>query len=487
MLSRTGLTSTTSAAPNAGRAPSASIPEQRRGASERAPLLALRRLFRIVGADRALTFAAMENVSAIVMGVVTALLVATRFSSVLQGYYYSFIGLAIVPTVVEFGLGQTLIQFASHERSRFKLDRYGNLVGEAEALSRLASLGRIGARWYGLGAPAISLLLIAIGYIFFGSTAEYQVAWRRPWISLCVMSGLNYSILPAFYLLQGCNEVAGFWYYRLILRILGGVVVWVVILLGGGLWCLPALMLGTFVWSISFLVRHYRTFVVALMAPPKSVRFDWRADIWPLQRLIAVTWSSDYLAGALLVPVLFRVCGPILAGQMGLTRTMAQVVIAVSTSWVTTKAPGFGILAAQRKLAELKALFRKSMVMSILTAVAGAVAAWILTYYLYSSGRPLAHRLLPSGATALFMSAAVLECVLADLVFYLRAQKREPLAAAYAVCRPLAIVFSALLAARFGALGAALGYFVAVGVLQFPFSIFIFQAQAGIAQSSSRG
>jgi hypothetical protein len=48
-------------------------------------------------------------------------------------------------------------------------------------------------------------------------------------------------------------------------------------------------------------------------------------------------------------------------------------------------------------------------------------------------------------------------------------------------------VFSALLAARFGALGAALGYFVAVGVLQFPFSIFIFQAQAGIAQSSSRG
>ncbi len=484
MLSRTGLTSLTSSAQDADGVPSAGIPEPRPGASERARLLELRRLFRMVGADRALTFAAMENVSAIVIGAFTALLVATRFSSVVQGYYYSFTGLAIVPTVVEFGLGQALIQFASHEKSRFKLDKNGNLVGEWEALSRLASLGRIGARWYGLGAPVITLLLVAIGYIFFGSTAEYQVAWRGPWISLCVMSGLNYSILPAFYLLQGCNEVAEFWYYRLILRIFGGVVAWVVILLGGGLWCLPALMLCTFVWSIWFLVRHYRSFVAALMAPPKSVRFNWRADLWPLQRLIAVTWSSDYLAGALLVPVLFRVCGPIIAGQMGLTRTMALIVIALSTSWVTTKAPGFGILAAQRKLAELKALFRKSIAMSILTAVTGATAAWTLTYYLHSSGRPLAHRLLPSGATALFMSAAVLECVLADLVLYLRAQKREPLAAGYAVCRPLAIVFSALFAARFGGLGAALGYFVAVGVLQFPWSIFVFQVQAGTAQSS---
>src|ERR1700730_8781207 len=74
----------------------------------------LRQLLAGIGADRALSYAAMENVVAIAMGAVTAVLVATRFTRVMQGYYYSFAGLAIIPTVAELGLGQALIQFASH-------------------------------------------------------------------------------------------------------------------------------------------------------------------------------------------------------------------------------------------------------------------------------------------------------------------------------------------------------------------------------------
>ena len=50
------------------------------------------------------------------------------------------------------------------------------------------------------------------------------------------------------------------------------------------------------------------------------------------------------------VPVLFKYHGPLLAGQMGMTWSLVVILGLVSSSWLSPKAPVFGILIAKKSM-----------------------------------------------------------------------------------------------------------------------------------------
>lgn len=424
--------------------------------------------------DRATFFAALGNITSLGIGPVTAVLVATHFSPELQGYYYTFGSLIALQFLIELGFGQAIIQFASHEWAKLNIGKNGRIYGDSVALSRLISLGHISFKWYGLCSGLVILTLVPGGYLFFHQSTDAGITWMWPWVTACIAIALNLLIMPIFYLLQGCNEVSPYWFYRLIQQLIYAFALWLSIILGGDLWTWSISMVCCITWSIGFLLNRYRGFLASFHSLATEARISWRREIWPIQWKIAISWLTAYLTTFFFAPILFKFSGAIVAGQMGITASLNSVLLAISSNWVATKAPYFGILISRRKYRELDDLFRKNFFKSLLTICFGAAIIWMMVYLLYKHQHFLSSRILPPLPTALFILATAFNSITANLSIYLRAHKEEPLAKTYLISAFLCIGFSILLGSRLGAVGITAAYLGTVLLFQLPSSLHTF-------------
>ncbi len=432
----------------------------------------LRILVQRAGLDRAVLCGVLARIWGVVTGPVTLLLIASHFTAVVQGYYYTFGSLLALQVFAELGLGQVIIQFASHEWSRLDLDRRGRIIGEPDALSRLVSLGRVTFRWYGAAAVLAATLIGLVGYKFFSRSPDPAVGWVAPWFALCLLTGINLYLVPVWSLLEGCNQVSHVYAFRLVQGVVMSVSLWGAIALGAGLWAGPvASALGLLCAGV-YLARRYLAFLGSFFKPATDEQMDWWREIWPMQWRIALSWLSGYFVFSLFTPVLFRYHGPIAAGQMGMTWTLVSALSGISSTWVLTKAPRFGLLIARKQYADLDRLFFRAAAASLALASAGAAAVWLVIYGLYALGHPLASRLLPPVPSALFLIATVLMQVSVPQSTYLRAHKREPFLGLSVVSGVMIGLSTWLLGRWYGATGMAAGY-LAVVALGVPTGTFI--------------
>ena len=137
------------------------------GSMTKVPWLRLARKFAV---DRAVLFALLLRIWTILSGPVTVLLIATKFSPEVQGFYYTFATILALQVFVELGLGVVITQFASHEWAKLRLDEAGNIVGDDHSLSRLVSIARLALKWYGLASIIVAIGLGIGGHLFFSSS-----------------------------------------------------------------------------------------------------------------------------------------------------------------------------------------------------------------------------------------------------------------------------------------------------------------------------
>ena len=412
-------------------------------------------------------------------------LIASCFSPVLQGYYYTFGGVLALRVFVELGLSNVIMQFASHEWSRLRLDSQGRITGESGALSRLVSLGRVAFGWYLLAGIILALAVGIGGYLFFLEAADSGVNWVGPWIALCGLSGINLWFVPVWSLLEGSNQVGAVYAFRLTNAIVTNSATWIAVLMGAGLWAGAASAATGIAWSIVFLYwRHwpfFQVFHTAIMGP----RVSWRYDVWPFQWRIALSWLSGFFIFSLFTPMMFHYHGAIIAGQMGMTWGAVSLLGAMSGVLTGAKVPRFGILIARREYTELDHLFFRVAGASIGVLVLGAIAVWLVTYSLYVLHHPFSTRLLPPLPTGLFLVGQVFMCSSSPLAAYLRAHKREPFLQLSVVSGVLVGLLTWLLGSRFGATGAGLAYFVVSAFFVLPYGVWIWRRSRVAWHSSS--
>jgi hypothetical protein len=228
-------------------------------------------------------------------------------------------------------------------------------------------------------------------------------------------------------------------------------------------------------WSAFFLLRRYPGFVGSFLSPPTGPLFRWRTNVWPVQWRIAISWIGAYFTTSLFAPVLFRLSGPVAAGQMGMTVSLALVLLAVSSNWVVTKGPRFGVLIAQGEYQELDRLFRRSFISSLAVSCLGAVTIVLGVFLLPWFHLPLSARLLPPLPTVLLLSGTVLNSATLGISVYLRAHKREPLAQIYLLTALVVLALALVLGERFGDLGITGGYLGAIAFIQLPLSLLVFR------------
>jgi len=450
----------------------------------------LRRWLNRLEVDRAVFYAIATRGWQFVAGPISILVIATFFSPELQGYFYTFASLMGMQTLVELGLHGVIINVSSHEWSKLGLDPQGRIVGDEQALRRLASLKRFVSRWY-LVVALVFFIVCGIGGGVFLDQPRLdsqplpedsrmlldpivlpRAVWLGPWVCVVALNGLLLWAWAYTAMLEGCNQVVVLHRVRLLQFVTGSFAVWASMAGGLGLWAAVVSVAVRLAWDVWLIAVRYRPFWQSLSHHAEDQTISWRHEIWPLQWKMAALGVSSFLAFSLVTPVMFHYHGTVVAGQMGMTWTILTAIESAAYAWVHVRSPLFGILAARRDWREMDRVFFRLTAISwgfYLLGIVGACAGiWLLNIVPLPLAQRLASRVLPLLPTAVLAVAFLLLHLPRCQTIYVRAHKQDPFLIAGLISHTLIATLVVVLGRQYGPIGAACGLLAVVATVNVP-------------------
>ena len=381
------------------------------------------------GLDRAVVYALATRVWALLSSFVMLALIIRFLSSEEQGYYYTFSAILGAQILFELGLSMVVTQFASHAMAKLSWSANGVLDGDLTEKARMRSLVRLMVKWYATLGVIIIVVLGPAGWLFLShANPATSVHWQLAWSWLIVAAAANLLTLPMLALLEGCGCVAEIARLRFHQSIVGSLIAWTTLLLGGGLLAMSAWNTALAVVAYASLAKRRRHFFRDMLRGGQQAGPDipWKTEIWPFQWRIGLSWTSGYFIFQLFVPMLFAARGAVEAGKMGLSLAIANALLGISISWLNTKAPKFGELIARRDYLQLDRLFARTLRSTLVLQIIGSVTACVGLYLLNVFHIPLGTRLLEPQAFTVLVAATLITYITIAQATYLRAHKEEP-------------------------------------------------------------
>jgi hypothetical protein len=386
-------------------------------------------LRRVIGLDRAVGFSVLARCWSSAAGLVTVALIAHFLSPAEQGYYYTFGSLVALQIVFELGFSFVILQLASHERARVSISGDYEILGDPIAHARLASVIQKSVRWYSGAAVLMAAALLPAGFHFFSTHAHagQTVYWQLPWFVTVLIAALNFQLDPLLSFLEGCGYVSEVARLRFFQSLIGSLLAWTALASHHGLFAPSMMLVGMALGSLAWLSRKRKLLLGLLRHRSGGNRILWSQEVWPFQWRIAVSWLCGYFLFWIFNPVLFAFRGPIEAGQMGMSLSLANAIQAIAVSWVSTKAAPFGRLIAHKEYQQLDQTFFQALRQSFAVSSAGALAAWLGCLYLNFRHARFAARLLDPFSLGILLLYMVVNVLIASQAYYLRAHKQEVL------------------------------------------------------------
>lgn len=383
-----------------------------------------------LGIDYAVFYTLLARAWSVGVGLLTIYFIGRFVSPTLQGYYYTFNSLIALQIFVELGLNFAIVQFASHEMTALTWQADGIINGSALAKRRLQSLMSFALIWFGIAAALMIVIVIPVGMFFFERAPDSDIpssALCLPWTLLVVFTALNLISSSVVALLEGCGQINQTALLRLWQAVLTGSAALIALSQGLALYALVATSGLLLVINLIWLLRHYRRFLIDLIKHSSPLPgMSWRHEIWPFHWKIAVSWVSGYFIFNFLNPLLFASHGPKIAGQLGLSLQIISTLNGTAMVWISTNAPKFGQLIANRQPQALDQLFFRALFTSFSVLFTGLLLTGGVIAYFESIHSPFTQRLLPLPLLGLLG----LVCLANHIVFaeaaYLRAHKQEP-------------------------------------------------------------
>ena len=427
----------------------------------------LTRLKHALGLDGAIAYAISARFWTIVSNIVTVALMLRFLSPVEQGYYFTLLSLVALQVVFELGFSFVILQHAAHERAHLQILPDGTIEGDRTAHARLASILKLTVRWYSRASVALGLVLIPAGIFFFSKnqSASPQVHWMAPWLTTAGASVIAFLFDPLYSFFEGCGEVREIARMRFNQVMLSSACAWTVMFTHHGLYA-PGLNLAMSPLVGGFFLWRRRRFLLGLLHYQTAENtISWRREIFPFQWKIAVSWTCAYFTRQIFTPIVFHYRGPVEAGQIGITISVAGYLSSIALSWMNTKAPTFGLLVAQRKMAQLKGLFSSTLRHS-LTFLFVMSAVFMMVVVLMQRFLPqLAVRITGPGAFLLILVGTVGSVLVQSFAIYLRSFKREPFLWHSIIVTVLTLVLCRLTVVAWGNTGISLAYLVSTGIV----------------------
>lgn len=432
---------------------------------------------RVLGLDGAVAFTSLARAVNIAGSTVTVLLIVRFLTPIEQGYYYTLLSLVALQVVFEMGFSFVVQQLAAHECVHLELHKDGSVSGDPLAHARLASTLQLSVRWYTLAAAAMGLILAPFGAFFFArhaAPAVVQVDWQGPWLLAVAASMAGLWCQPFYSFLDGCGEVRAVAVLRLWQAVAGMALAWIALLLHHGLYSPALVVLGQIAAGLFFLGarRHFLTKLLRHRSCAAAIR--WTSEVWPFQWRIAVACMCSYFTMQVFIPILFALRGPVEAGQMGMSLSIAGYIAGLVLPWITTKATPFGRLVARRQFEGLDRLFLRTLGQALAVFVVIGVAADGGAALLTAVAPRLASRMVSPELFALLVLASGASFVVQSLGVLLRSFKQEPFLAQSIVVASLTLLLAAATAPRWGTTGVTLSYLAVRAGIGLPFAMMIF-------------
>lgn len=392
------------------------------------------------------------------------MVIATRFSKEQQGFYYTIGSLLALQVFFELGLVTVLAQFTSHEFADLSWSEQGGIDGDPVARERLIDLLCKAVKWFAVVAILLVVVLIPAGLVFLSqqSGAASDFSWRLPWVLAVCGTAVNLMIVPFYAVVMGSGDVITVNHREMLGAVVSSVIGWVVIGLHGGVYAVFAVTTGSIIVATTYLVtRKPQLLKLAWQgifgSAVRKHTVSWRGEVWPMQWKIALSWVSGYFLFQLFTPVLFHYHGPVVAGQMGMTLSVSNALLAGCGTWINSRGPEFGKMIAKHQWAELDSMFFRVLRQSVAVVIVGAVAGWLVIHFLQLY-LPVGRRFIPAGHAAGLFAAVCLQIVINGFAVYLRAHKKEPFMWLSVIAALIQGVATWILGMRYSDLGVVMGY-----------------------------
>ena len=409
---------------------------------------------------------ALQKIVQALTGLVTASLVTIYLTPDEQGYFFTMGSLLSSYILLDLGLSNLLIQFSARSFTGLSWNKHEIIdVSGGQKKSNFLDLISWTLRWYSFAGLA-TFLLIPIGFIYFHfAKSTVNVSWQLPWIAIVSSVALSMPAIGLLSILEGAEKIRVTYTLRIAHYLLGAIVAWMLLIQGHGLFAQSMAPLGIAVVVIYWLKRHHGTLLTNHLFNKSN--FNWKLHVWPQQKRVTVSWFSNYLFLHVPVPVVFYFSGAKIAGKMGLSMVVANVVGAIAMSWVTAATPSITKLIAQGDVGEGRALFERSLLTAVFLLLIGGLAVSALM--ILTHGYSFSERILSPGQLILLFLVFALFHGVNALIVYFRAFKKEPLALPSLIATSSIVVIGCFVIPLYSVNGA-------IGLMAIVYSLFSFYA-----------
>lgn len=366
------------------------------------------------------------------------------------------------------GLGQLIQQFISHEWANIEFIPGNELKGNESSINRLASIKQFSIKWFSW-MTFFLLFGLSIGGILFlkysanDSSIDTSI-WLAPWIVICFFKSLQILISPGLTFLEGINEVESVNRFRFRQSVYERTAAWIVIIIGGKLWLFSAGTGVNLIGQFDFMFRKFGKVLKEIFGLKATKNKIWKEEIFPLQWKYAITSISGYLNFTFIVPLIFWFLGPVDAGKFGITWAIITMFWGLSVTLISTKMPGFAMIAAKSDFGKFNRSFRKSAINSAIFLSVLIVIFIVVLFFLEILFPSIAKRFL-NMLPAVFISAAIIPHHLRfAMANYMRALKKEPFWKISILDIILVFLIIIPLCKYYGILGASIGLLIVVSI-----------------------
>jgi hypothetical protein len=295
----------------------------------------------------------------------------------------------------------------------------------------------------------LTLLLFPLGYAYFSFARPGldSRSWAGPLALVTLSVAASMPSYPLLSVVEGSDRVAEAYLVRLVCYVIGACLAWGLLVAGHGLFAPAMAPLATAVVVQVWARLRYP----ALVWHGDLPAFPWREQVLPLQRKVALSCVASYLFLNAPTLIVFYLSDAVSAGRLGLSMVIANVVGALSASWLSAKLARIAQLVVTEGTAAARAVFASAFRLALLLMA----AAYALTFAVLWLVRevPLAQRLLaPSDIALLFFVFSMFHT--AGMVgVYFRARGEEFIASPLIIATGLAVLSSAFFASEHGVQG----------------------------------
>jgi O-antigen/teichoic acid export membrane protein len=398
-----------------------------------------------------------------------------------QGVFYTFLSLVTAHYFFDLGVGFMLGNLAGRRVADAELHNQKDTVLALGGILRFACI------WSAIAGVVMFVVIGSVGFVIFARNGFDIPSLSTIWLAYCGCSCVLMIINIYLRILDGLGHVQVAAYLRLFVSSLNVFLIYVLVLGGLGLAALPVALCFTLFLAV---VVAYRTvpevrltFSAAIWQVPSDL--NWRRDIWPFQRGVAVTWLSAYVFFQAPIPILFWLQGAEAAGRFGMC---VQIFLAINSSaniFLTYKVRPWTQLAVSQAFDALKKDFWRVCILTAGLTLLGAIAVLLGFFLLEKLGSDIPSRASAPTVMIFYACAIVLNQFYFAVSYYFRAQERERVWKITLVAAICTLVTPLLAPAAFDEVRAGLAFLLISVVVVFGGTLLLAKREGIIAPDSA--